>query len=109
MIRIVSLITMVALLGLAGPARALDPLPDIYEGPGYISWELPQDAKLWRMETLLERLRDPNVQDREKAMREIGFEKFRVGRELMMPEIIQPIHVDMKWLGIERRKQALEH
>lgn len=88
-------------------ARALEPLPDIYEGPGYLSWQVRADAKLWRMETLLERLRDPDIKEREKAMMDIGFEKFRVGRSLMMPEIIQPIHVDMKWLGIERRKHAI--
>src|SRR5258708_7224512 len=95
--------------GLAsGPGlKALQPLPDIYEGPGYISWQVHEDAEIWRMETLLERLRDPDLKEREKAMLEIGFEKFRVGRSLMMPEIIQPIHVDMKWLGIERRRHAI--
>jgi hypothetical protein len=100
-------IAIVSLLALGRPALALDPLPDIYEGPGYISWQVQQDAKLWRMEVLLERLRDPDLKEREKAMRAIGFEKFRVGRNLMMPEIIQPILVETKWLGIERRKHAI--
>lgn len=95
------------LLALPGLMAALDPLPDIFYGPGYISWQIQQDAKLWRMETLLERLRDPNLKEREKTMRQIGFEKFRVGRNLVMPEIIQPLHVETKWLGIERRKHAI--
>jgi hypothetical protein len=95
------------LFGLAKPALALDPLPDVYQGPGYISWVLPQDAKLWAMEKLMERLRDPDMKARREAMKEIGFEKIRVGRELFWPEIEQPIKVDTKWLGVDRRKEAI--
>ena len=98
---------LVLMLALSAGARALDPLPDVYHGAGYISWQVRADAPLWRMETLLERLRDPNIADRRKAMHDIGYEQGRVGRELMWPEITQPIKVEEKWLGIERRKLAV--
>jgi hypothetical protein len=108
MTRLGSIIMAAALLVLgAAPLRALNPLPEIYQGPGYLSWQVQEDARLWQMETLLERLRDPNMAEREKAMKEIGIEKFRAGRSLVMPEIIQPMHADLKWLGIERRKHAI--
>lgn len=93
---------------LAGtPAHALDPMPDVYQGPGYLSWMAHQDAKLWSMEKLMEALRQPDLKERRKTMAAIGFQKVRVGRSLMWPEIEQPIKVETHWLGIERRKMAV--
>jgi hypothetical protein len=98
---------LLGLLAFARPARALDPLPDVYYGSGYIGWTLPADAKLWAMENLMEGLRNPDLSERQKVMKSIGFEKIRVGRELLWPEIEQPIEVETKWLGVERRKEAI--
>lgn len=100
---------LLALALLCGGSRlaALDPLPDVHHGSGYLSWMLAKDSKRWAMEKLMERLRDPDLVYRQKAMKEIGFEKFRVGRSLMWPEIEQPLKVETSWLGIERRKLAV--
>lgn len=86
---------------------ALDPLPAVYYGSGYLSWLLPADAKLWSMEKLMERLRDKDLARRQEAMKDIGFQKIRVGRQLLWPEIEQPFKVEAKWLGIDRRKEAI--
>ncbi len=91
----------------ARPAAALDPLPDAYHGPGFVSWLSHQDAKLWAMEKLMEALRNPDLAEKRKAMQAIGFQKLRVGRSLMWPEIEQPVSVETKWLGIDRRKLAV--
>jgi hypothetical protein len=101
---------MAALLAAAAASpslRALDPLPAVYYGAGYLSWVLPADAKLWSMEKLLEALRDKDLPRRQATMKAIGFQKIRVGRQLLWPEIEQPYKVETKWLGIERRKEAI--
>ena len=102
-----ALLLGMAVFGMTSGAKALDPLPDVWHGPGFLSWQLPADAKLWSMEVLLERLRDPDPKAREEAMREIGFQNFEIDHIPLFPKIVQPVHVDLKWLGIARQKEAI--
>ncbi len=105
--RILTLAALAGLLALTRPAVALDPVPEVYQGLGYSTWMLPQDAKGWSLEDLLERLRDPDDKKRHAAMKAIGFQKTRADRTLFWTEIEQPIKAETRFLSSERRKLAV--
>jgi hypothetical protein len=90
-----------ALLPLASPA--LRPKTEFVRGHGFKTWMAPLDAKAWRMEQLLFELRQKDETLRIKALRALGFERHRVGRELLWPVWQEPIKVEQAHLGFNRR------
>jgi hypothetical protein len=101
--------TLAFTLALALPfaGRCLEPRPVVLQGQGYKTWMAPEDAKTWRMETLLYSLRQKNETLKIKALTQIGFQQERVGRSLMWRQWIEPIETAQSWLGEERRTLAV--
>ena len=107
---------------IALPALALDSQPVVEHGQGYKTWMAPKDAKLWRLETLLYRLRHKDkswrnatseqmgiekATDRQKTVESLGIPKVRVGRSMHHPVIDEPVEVVTRRLGFEWRKHAI--
>jgi hypothetical protein len=109
MIRLLRLALSAALLTALLPfsGHALKPLPVVLQGQGYHSWMAPEDAKTWRMERLLYELRQKDEGLRTRALKQLGFGKQRFSRTLMWRQWIEPIQVEEKWLGFERRTMAV--
>jgi hypothetical protein len=96
------------LLGAASPLRALDPLPDVQEGPGYSTWTIEADKPLLQLETVLHDLRFDDRMNYEKALEALGIGKQDAGRgNRVYPELVQPIEATAQFLGFERRKMAV--
>ena len=119
------LVTMAILAAVLMPqqGRAIEPQPMVTSGDGWQTWMVPKDAKLWRLEALLQDLRRDEKKpfrdmdseaagiqtpsQREKVLRQLGIQPVRIGRSLHMPKIQSPIKVVTRRLGFEWRKQAI--
>lgn len=98
----------VALLALAGSAWALDPLPDVVQGPGFRSWTLQADQPLVKLEDAMADLRTGDAFRHGRMLKALGFIEEDRGRgEVAYPEFSEPIAVTAQFLGFERRKLAV--
>jgi hypothetical protein len=82
---------LLALILGASPLLALDPLPDVEQGPGYVTWTLEADRPLVKLEDVMERLRGGDERRYLEALGQLGIKKELAGRELAWPRLIQPI------------------
>src|SRR5262245_16726746 len=98
---------LIALLGLASAARALDPLPVVQQGPGYRTWTLEADHRLLKLEGVLHDLRSADRMTYTKVLEDLGIKQELQGREMAWPELIQPMEASAQFLGFERRKMAV--
>jgi hypothetical protein len=98
---------LLALILGASPLLALDPLPDVEQGPGYVTWTLEADRPLVKLEDVMERLRGGDERRYLEALGQLGIKKELAGRELAWPRLIQPIKAEAQFLSFERRKLAV--
>jgi hypothetical protein len=102
-----SALLLVALLALAGAARALDPLPNVETGPGFSTWTLEADHPLLKLEDAMADLRSADPIRHAAVLQALGIKKEMQGRELKTPDIAQPIEATTQFLSFERRKLAI--
>jgi hypothetical protein len=98
---------LLALTLVASPLLALDPLPDVQQGPGYVTWTLEADRPLVKLEDVMERLRRGDERRYLEGLQQLGIKQELAGRELAWPDLIQPIQAETQFLGFERRKMAV--
>jgi hypothetical protein len=98
---------LLALLLTASPLLALDPLPDVQQGPGYVTWTLEADRPLVKLEDVMERLRRGDERRYLEGLQQLGIKQELAGRELAWPALVQPIQAQAQFLSFERRKLAV--
>ena len=96
-----------ALLGLSASLAALDPLPQVQQGPGYRTWTLEADRPLVKLEDVLMSLRRDDPRDLVRALESLGIQKVQTGPMLAWPKLIQPMDVQTQFLSSDRRKMAV--
>ncbi|MGH7443160.1 MAG: hypothetical protein ACREKE_10860, partial [bacterium] len=104
-----SLAMLVALLlAGAGAAWALDPLPVVVQGPGYLSWTLQADLPMVKLEDAMAGLRSTDNIRHVRALKALGFYREDQGRgEVAYPQFEEPIAATTQFLDFERRKLAV--
>lgn len=95
------------LSALAVPGRALDPLPEFWQGPGFKTWTIQADKPLLRLETVMHDLRLKDAWNYPKVLDALGIQKVNTGRSRSWPDFVQPMHATTQFLGFERRKMAI--
>jgi HEAT repeats len=95
-------------LALSGAAWALDPLPEVVQGPGYNTWTLQADLPLLKLEDALADLRSDDQIRYDAVLAALGIKKEYQGRgEWALPEIDAPVAVTTQFLSFDRRKLAV--
>ena len=98
---------LIAFLGLAATARALDPLPDVLVEPGFRTWTLEGDRPLVKLEDAVAGLRSRDAITHARTLEALGIKKEMEGREPAVPDIDTPVEATAQFLGFERRKMAV--
>ncbi len=101
-------VLLAGLMTLAGAAWALDPLPEVVQGPGYSTWTLEADLPMVKLEDAMAGLRSRDQFRHLEALKDLGFQREYRGRgEWAWPEFQEPIHAQTQFLSFERRKLAV--
>jgi hypothetical protein len=98
---------LIALLGLAVSARALDPLPDVLVQPGFRTWTLEGDRPMLKLEDALMNLRSSDAIAHARVLDALGIKAVMVDGEPVMPELVAPFEATTQFLSLERRKLAI--
>lgn len=99
---------LLAALGLAAPAWALDDPPQEQAYPGLRTWTLEADKPLLKLEDAMAALRSSDRMTYEKAMRDLGLPQESDARgHRAWPRLAQPVRATAQFLGRERRKMAI--
>jgi hypothetical protein len=96
-----------ALMGWSAGLLALDPLPQVQQGPGYRTWTLEADLPLLKLEDVLMALRMDDQRNYEEALRDLGIQKVQTGPLLAWPKLVQPMEAVTQFLSSDRRKMAV--
>ena len=96
-----------AFFGLGAGLLALDPLPQVQQGPGYRTWTLEADLPLVKLEDVLMALRMDDQRNYEEALRDLGIQKVQTGPLLAWPKLVQPMEAVTQFLSSDRRKMAV--
>lgn len=96
-----------AFFGLGAGLLALDPLPQVQQGPGYRTWTLEADLPLVKLEDVLMALRMDDQRNYEEALRDLGIQKVQTGPLLAWPKLVQPMEAVTEFLSSDRRKLAV--
>ena len=94
-------------MGLGAGLPALDPLPQVQQGPGYRTWTLEADLPLLKLEDVMMWLRMDDQRNYEQALQNLGIQKVQTGPLLAWPRLVQPMETVTEFLSSDRRKMAV--